>query len=104
MPIAATALIVLPLYAMQLGTALTPPLTAQIIRALGPVFVFALESFDGRLHYSAPVLACILAYSAFVIAGNVDPRLARAAAPDKGLSRIPPMRSGAWPLPRRLRQ
>ncbi|MGH6980933.1 MAG: EamA family transporter [Stellaceae bacterium] len=67
---AATGLIVLPLYAMQVGTALTPPLTAQVIRALGPVFVFALESFDGRLHYSAPVLACILAYSAFVIASN----------------------------------
>ena len=60
----------LPLYAMQVGTALTAPLTAQIIRALGPVLVFALEQFDGRLHYSAPVLACILAYSVFVIAGN----------------------------------
>jgi len=68
--VATIALIVLPLYAMQVGTALTPPLTAQIIRALGPVFVFALESFDRRLHYSASVLACILAYSAFVIAGN----------------------------------
>jgi drug/metabolite transporter (DMT)-like permease len=64
---AATALIVLPLYAMQAGTA---PLTAQIIRALGPVFVFALEQFDGRLHYSEPVLICILGYSLFVAAGN----------------------------------
>jgi drug/metabolite transporter (DMT)-like permease len=82
--VAATALIVLPLYAMQVGTALTAPLTAQIIRALGPVFVFALEQFDGRLHYAAPVLACILAYSLFVVAGNVahgwraPPRPARA--------------------------
>ncbi len=82
--VAATALIVLPLYAMQVGTALTAPLTGQIIRALGPVFVFALEQFDGRLHYSAPVLACILAYSACVVAGNLahgwrsQPRPARA--------------------------
>jgi drug/metabolite transporter (DMT)-like permease len=82
--VAATALMVLPLYAMQVGTALTPPLTAQIIRALGPVFVFALEQVDGRLHYSAPVLICILAYSFFVIAVNFAhgwrraPRMARA--------------------------
>jgi drug/metabolite transporter (DMT)-like permease len=67
---AATALMVLPLYALQEGVARTTPLTAQIIRALGPVFVFALEQFDGRLHYSVPVLVCILAYSVFVIAGN----------------------------------
>jgi drug/metabolite transporter (DMT)-like permease len=68
--VAATALMVLPLYTLQEGVARTSPMTAQIIRALGPVFVFALEQFDGRLHYSAPVLICIVAYSAFGIAGN----------------------------------
>ena len=51
--VATTALIVLPLFAFQLGIGRTTPLTAQVIRALGPVFVFALEQFDGRMHYSA---------------------------------------------------
>jgi drug/metabolite transporter (DMT)-like permease len=69
--VATTALIVLPLFAFQLGIGRTTPLTAQVIRALGPVFVFALEQFDGRLHYSPPTLACILAYSASVIVSNV---------------------------------
>jgi drug/metabolite transporter (DMT)-like permease len=68
---ATTVLIVLPLYAYQLGIGRTTPLTAQVIRALGPVFVFALEQFDGRLHYSLPTLACILAYSASVIVSNI---------------------------------
>ncbi len=45
--------------------------TAQIIRSLGPVCVFALEQLDRRLTYSAPVLACIVVYSAFVVAANV---------------------------------
>jgi drug/metabolite transporter (DMT)-like permease len=69
--IAATLLIVLPLFALQAGIARTAPLTAQTIRALGPVFVFALEQFDGRIRYSAPVLVCILTYSAFCVLGNV---------------------------------
>ncbi len=69
--VATTALIVLPLFAFQLGIGRTTPLTAQVIRALGPVFVFALEQFDGRTHYSLPTLVCILAYSAAVIVSNV---------------------------------
>ena len=68
---ATTVFIVLPLYAYQLGIGRTTPLTAQIIRALGPVFVFALEQLDGRLHYSLPTLACILVYSASVIVSNM---------------------------------
>jgi hypothetical protein len=66
----ATVLIVLPLYALQVGTALTAPLAAHVLRALGPVFVFALQQFDGRLTYSTPTLICILAYSVAAIAGN----------------------------------
>ena len=66
-----TVLIVLPLYAYQLGIGRTTPLTAQVIRALGPVFVFALEQLDGRLHYSLPTLACILVYSASIIVSNI---------------------------------
>jgi len=69
--IAATILIVLPTFALQVGIAHTGSLTAQIIRALGPVCVFALEQYDHRLTYSWPTLACILAYSLFAIAANV---------------------------------
>ena len=68
---AATLLIVFPTFALQVGIARTAPLTAQIIRALGPVCVFVLEHYDGRMVYSASTLGCILAYSVFVIAGNV---------------------------------
>src|SRR6516164_8218181 len=68
---ATTVFIVLPLYAYQLGIGRTTPLTAQVIRALGPVFVFAMEQFDGRLHYSLPTLVCILVYSASIIVSNI---------------------------------
>lgn len=68
---AAMALMVLPLYAQQEGVSRTAPLTAQIVRALGPVFVFGLEQIDNRLHYAPAVLVCILAYSLFVIMGNI---------------------------------
>jgi drug/metabolite transporter (DMT)-like permease len=69
--IAATVLIVLPTFAFQVGVALTAPLTAQMIKALGPVWVFALEQYDHRLTYSGPTFACIIAYSIFTIAANV---------------------------------
>ena len=67
----ATILMVLPLYAFQVGIALTAPLTANVLRALGPVFVFALQQIDGRLTYSTPTLVGILAYSAAAILSNV---------------------------------
>jgi len=69
--IAATVLIILPLYGLQVGIGRVPPLTANVIRALGPVFVFALEQFDGRLRLSLPTLASILVYSASVILSNL---------------------------------
>lgn len=69
--LAATLLIALPTFALQVGIARTAPLTAQVIRALGPVCVFALEPFDHRLSYSWPTLASILAYSFFAIAANL---------------------------------
>jgi len=62
---------VLPLYAFQVGVALTTPLTANVLRALGPVFVFGLQQADGRLTYSRPTLICILAYSVAAIVSNV---------------------------------
>ena len=69
--VVATILIVLPLFALQVGIARTAPLTAHVLRSLGPVFVFACEQLDGRTSYSAPTLFCILAYSAAAIASNV---------------------------------
>jgi drug/metabolite transporter (DMT)-like permease len=69
--IAAPGLIVLPLFILQVGIALTAPLTAHVIRSLGPVCVFVLEQVDGRLVYSRPTLICIVFYSAAVIASNL---------------------------------
>lgn len=69
--IAAALLIALPLYILQIGVARTPQLTAHVIRSLGPVFVFALEQFDGRVKLSVPILILILIYSVFVIAANM---------------------------------
>lgn len=67
----ATAVMIVPLFALQVGITRTSPLTTHVIRALGPVFVFALEQVDGRMSYSLPTLICILAYSFFVIVSNV---------------------------------
>ncbi len=67
---AAAILIVLPLYALQLGIERTAPLTAHTIRALGPVMVFGMEFADARVSYSGLTLAGIALYSFFVIASN----------------------------------
>lgn len=85
----ATLLIVLPLYAFQVGIGLTAPLTAQVLRALGPVFVFALQQVDGRLSYSAPTLVCILAYSAAAILSNLAHARTAARAPDVSGGSLP---------------
>jgi hypothetical protein len=66
-----TALIVLPLYSLQLGIARTAPLTAHVIRSLGPVLIFGLELADGRIAYSGPVLVGIVLYSFFALASNL---------------------------------
>ena len=76
----ATALIVIPLFALQVGIARTAPLTAHIFRALSPVFVFLAQQLDGRLSHSTPTLICILAYAAAAVAGTLAhswPRSAR---------------------------
>ena len=111
--ILATVLIVLPLYALQVGIALTAPLTANVLRSLGPVFVFALQQVDGRLAYSTPTLICVLVYSAAAIAANVahglrhghsgEPsdsgkaRDRRIGAPDVSFGRLPRLRLGVDP-------
>jgi hypothetical protein len=76
----ATVLIVLPLFAFQVGVALTAPLTTNVLKALGPVFIFALQQVDGRLICSTPTLICILAYSAAAIASNVAHARSKAPA------------------------
>jgi hypothetical protein len=68
---AATVLIVLPLYSLQLGIARTAPLTTHVIRALGPVLIFALELVDGRIGYAGAILAGIVLYSLFAVAANL---------------------------------
>jgi len=84
---AALALIVLPLYVLQLGLVRTSAVTTWIIMALGPCLVFALQALDGRIVTSPYTLACIVAYSALVIAANLvraktvaDPVRAKTAA------------------------
>jgi drug/metabolite transporter (DMT)-like permease len=69
--LATIVLIVLPLYALQLGIARTAPLTAHVIRSLGPVLIFGLELADGRIAYSGPILAGIVLYSFFALASNL---------------------------------
>ena len=69
--VSAGLLVSLPLYVMQMGTERVRPLTAHVLRALGPAFVFALELFDGRIAYSGVVLIGIAFYSFFAIASNL---------------------------------
>jgi hypothetical protein len=95
--VSATILIVLPLYAFQVGIALTTPLTANVMRALGPVFVFALAQVDGRITYSTPILIGILAYSAAAILSNI----AHARSTVRGQSKLPDGRVSARWLPLR---
>ena len=95
----ATILMVLPLYAFQVGIALTAPLTANVLRALGPVFVFALQQIDGRLTYSTPTLLGILVYSAAAIASNVAHARTEAPAIKPAVS-APPLRLRRLPAAR----
>ncbi len=67
----ATPLIALPLYALQVGISMTRPLTAQVLRSLGPVVIFALELTDPRIVWSGAALAGIIAYSMFATAAGL---------------------------------
>lgn len=64
-------LIALPLYALQVGISLTPALTAQVLRALGPVIVFAFELVDPLISWSNPALAALILYSFFALASGL---------------------------------
>jgi drug/metabolite transporter (DMT)-like permease len=71
----AFALIVIPSFSLQLGIARSTPLTVNVIRALGPVFVFAAQTFDDRLGFSGATLVCIAAFSlATMIASGLRTR------------------------------
>jgi len=61
----AFGLIVIPSLFLQLGIARTSPLTVNVIRALGPTFVFAAQQFDGRLQFSGATITCIFAFVFF---------------------------------------
>lgn len=82
--LAGVGLIVVPTFVMQAGVARTSPLTAHVVRSLGPVCIFALEQLDHRMAYSPLTLACIFAYSGFALVSNFargwrdDPRHAPA--------------------------
>ena len=95
----ATILMVLPLYAFQVGIALTAPLTANVLRALGPVFVFALQQIDGRLTHSTPTLVGILVYSAAAIASTVAHTRTEAPVIKPGVS-APPLQLRKLPAAR----
>jgi hypothetical protein len=69
--LAALALVVVPSFMLQLGIARSSPLAVNIMRALGPVSVFAVQQFDGRLRFSGATLLCIIGYGVFAVAASV---------------------------------
>ena len=68
--VSAFALIVIPSFLVQSGVSRTSPLLANVFRALGPVFVFAIQQFDGRLQFSGATLACIACFCFFTISAS----------------------------------
>lgn len=67
----AFVLITVPSFMLQLGVARVSPLSANVMRSLGPVFVFALQQFDGRLRFSGETLACMTGFCVFAIVVSV---------------------------------
>ena len=65
------ALIVIPSYFLQLGIARASPLAVNVMRSLGPVFVFAAQQLDGRLTFSGPTLVCILIFAACALLSSL---------------------------------
>jgi hypothetical protein len=55
----------MPSFMLQLGIARASPLAVNVMRSLGPVFVFALQQFDGRLRFSGATLACVASFCLF---------------------------------------
>lgn len=67
----AFAVVTIPSFMLQLGVARASPLAVNVMRALGPVSVFAVQQFDGRLKFSGATLACIAGFCVFAIAASV---------------------------------
>lgn len=67
----AFVLITVPSFMLQLGVARVSPLSANVMRSLGPVFVFALQQFDRRLRFSGETLTCIIGFCVFAIVVSV---------------------------------
>lgn len=63
--------IVMPIYVLQLGIARSVPLTANIVRALGPVVVFATQLLDPRILFSSFSLCALSLYAVCVVGANV---------------------------------
>lgn len=61
----AFALIAVPGFVLQLGIARTSPLAVNVIRSTAPLFVFAVQQFDGRLRFSGATLLCLVAFAMF---------------------------------------
>ena len=82
MAVAALLLIVLPVYVNQIGISLASPITVRGVLALGPVLVFLLQLWEGRLMSSPYSLTSIVLYSTFALsAAFVRQRATLAAAP-----------------------
>ncbi len=72
-PVAAASLLlmVLPLYALQLGVARTSTISVWIVISLSPVCIFAAQYLDDRLTQSPFTLACIIVYSVLALGSNM---------------------------------
>ena len=77
---AGLALIVLPNYVNQIGTALASPITTRAVLALGPVAVFALQASENRLSPSPWTLTVSTAYALAAVASALERRRAITAA------------------------
>lgn len=69
--VAAFALTIVPSFILQLGISRTSPLTVNVFRALGPVFVFLVQQLDGRLRFSGATLICIVTFCIFAIGAGI---------------------------------
>lgn len=69
--ITAFAVVTIPTFALQLGIARASPLAVNIMRSLGPVSVFAMQQFDGRLKFSGATLLCIAGFCVFAIVASL---------------------------------
>lgn len=73
--------IIIPLYALQIGIARCEPIVVAMTLATAPLFVYAVQFFDARLHSSPTTLAGVALLMTFTLVGVVGGmRRGRAAA------------------------